>query len=462
MRLDEAAWAVSEGLGVQWRAVARRRVESTRRRLRAARTAARRAPADLRRSSAAAFDRFLRPSPNASRLLSHPALDYWLHLAETHFSRGGTPDEWRHHLGLLDAAAAEACRQSRGAGAFRAVLDPQGRVHLNGGPLSFDFGPAAAGRRVDLSVARGGVEATVAGHGRASAPESFLSEDGAASGAARCAPSAAPGMFVEDRSWLCNHAVVMHGRVELDDAERLRFARVIRESIAEAERVEPGFAAELRDLVRLLIPLKTPEIMASVSSSYMSMRGAICLSHSDSTALQVETLIHEFCHQKANFVAELDPLLEPGQGGQVYYSPWRKDARRLRGLLLGAHAFLNVARHLHRRMAASSLKSVENLDGMRGTALRVLQSGAALRALDLHADYTEFGSRFAARLKREIGALELAILRYPEDTRAEAAEIAAEHAKAWQLGDSGLHKPEGFADRLARAPFERKPAGGAA
>ena len=459
MKLDVSAWAFSAGLGAQWRAVTRRREQDAQRRLRAAAAAcARRAPARLRRGAAHAFALILKtPGAARARLLTHPALDYWLHLWEAHFDKAISPDDWTLHLGLLAGMAAELCRARGTRARLNSSLDPHGRLHLNGGPLSFDFGLKAARRAAVIVVDGGAVTVRPAGAAAAAAPAGFCVPAGARAelraAVVRCAPEAAAGMFVESRSWLCNHGVVMHGLVELDDAELARFTTVAREALAEAAVVEPALADEMRDLVRLLIPLKTPEVMASVSSSYTSMRGAICLSHSDSSLLQVETLIHEFCHQKVNFLTETDLLIESGQMGQVYYSPWRPDARRLRGLLLGAHAFLNVARHIHRRIAAASILDAGLVDAMRNVSLRLLQSESALSSLGKHADYTPFGAKLAARLTQECGALSLAVLRYPEGVRAETAADAAAHRARLQLGDSGLYKPADFTDRVPRAPF---------
>ncbi|MDE2489591.1 MAG: hypothetical protein KGM24_02000, partial [Elusimicrobia bacterium] len=268
----------------------------------------------------------------------------------------------------------------------------------------------------------------------------------------RRAGEAAPGMYVEHRSWLCNHAVVMHGLGEPTDDEERRFTEVLRVAMRETAAVEPELADEIGDLVRLLIPLAPPETMASVSSSYATMRGAICLSPSDSSVLQIETIIHEFCHQKMNFLLESDDLLEPGQSGQVYFSPWRKDARRLRGLLLGAHAFMNVARHLLRRVRSESFRDSARVDVMRNIALRVHQVDSAMRTLGFHADYTPFGALFAARIQRELGLLTAGVLRFPAGVRAEAAAEAAAHRR-FQLGETGLHRPEGLRDRVPRASF---------
>lgn len=460
LALDERAWVVSAGLGPQWRAVARRREDAALRRLAAASRGAARAPEGLDLGDARDSFRVLLAREDAARrrLLSHPALDYWLHLWESRFGLPIGRADWRLHQSQLRGFAAHLAWSRRARARLRAALDPAGRFHLHGGPLSFDFGSASADRGVTVTVEPGRLRAELDDGRALSAPrEALAAPDGArltdAAGAIRVAPQAAPGLFVEHGCWLLDHAVVMHGLAAPSVEEERRFAAVLGRAFAETRALEPELADEIIDMTRVLIPLQPSKEMASVSSSYTTMRGAICLSHSDETALQVETLIHEFCHQKVNLLTETDPLIEPGQGGQVYYSPWRKDARRLRGLLLGAHAFLNVARHLLRRVVADSWRDPAQVDLMRGVALRAFQVDSALRTLDLHADFTPLGARFAALAKRELGGVFAGGQCFPAGLWKEARKSAADHAEAWQLGETGLHRPEGWKDPAKRAPF---------
>ena len=249
------------------------------------------------------------------------------------------------------------------------------------------------------------------------------------------------------------HGVSMHGLAHLDEAAKARFIAVLQQALVDMAREEPALLAEMTDMLRVLVPLENPMNYGSVSSSYVNMRGAICLSHSEDPLLQAETLIHEFCHQKLNQLMIVEPLLRGGQAGQVFYSPWRKDARRLRGLLLGAHAFLNVSRYMLRSISRQSYRREQSLDAMVNVASRLFQVESALRTLSFYASYTEFGERFHAGLWRELGLLFHGIQGFPAALVKEARDNAAAHQAEHALFDTGFHKSAAFVDKVGRAPF---------
>lgn len=461
MNLDENDWAVSGGTGDGWRLVMALRERHTLERVRMAAAVLRAAPAPARkRGFGEAFRRFFaKDSPQRRRLLSDPALDHWLHLREKHF--GADPagvDDWLLHYGLFGVFPLSVAFQRKETAAFDVTLDPGGRLHLPDTPFSIGFGEEKGGRRVSAKTSPAGVTLAVDGLAPVTLARTAFDKadaNGILVGAARLrrAPQAAPGLYSEHLSWLLNHGVVMHGLAHPDAAGEEAFVAVIRKALEQMAAQDPALHAELLELMRVLIPLQPSSTMASVSSSYVSMRGVLCLSHSDSVILQAETLIHEFCHSKMNQLLEVDPLLEPGQGGQVFYSPWRKDARRLRGLLLGAHAFINVAAHLLKALSRDSYRKEESVDAMVNVALRCEQVEDALRTVQLYADLTEFGARFTNRLWREAATVRQGMLWFPPQLLEEARAAHAAHRAAHALPGTGLHKPEAFADRVGRAPF---------
>jgi hypothetical protein len=154
-----------------------------------------------------------------------------------------------------------------------------------------------------------------------------------------------------------------------------------------------------------------------------------------------------------NQLLEVDPLLEPGQGGQVFYSPWRADARRLRGLLLGAHAFLNVASLLLDAIATSSFRKKELVDVMLNVAIRALQVEEGMRAVDHYADLTPFGREFVAAMRHELARVHQGCLWFPKPLMKEAAKTAAAHRAKHALGNTSLHRAADFEDKVKRAPF---------
>lgn len=150
----------------------------------------------------------------------------------------------------------------------------------------------------------------------------------------------------------------------------------------------------------------------------------------------------------------LEPILLPGQSGQVFYSPWRKDARRLRGLLLGAHAFLNVASHLLRFLRSEDgFKEKARIDVMLNIAQRLYQVEAALRCVSFYGTLTEFGQSFVVGMWRELGLLFHGVQWFPAALLKEARDHCAEHSAQHALFETGFHKSDDFIDKLERAPF---------
>lgn len=435
MRLDETRWIFGGGLSPEWAWVVKRRRELALADLaRAEKAFLKDAPASAKkRRYAAGLRYFLRTKgPERDRLAVHPCFDYWLDLRTRHFARPAPESDWHLHFGLFQGFAAALAMARGDSLALDASADPDGRFFPYGRPEFLSAGPAEP---LALEVKRG----RLLRDGKP-APLEPLTE-------------AVPGIVADERGWLLVHGVTMHGLAAPSAAERARFAEVLKGAFADLAERDAGLHAEMADMLFALVPLKNPVEHGSVSSSYVNLRGAIALSHAEDRILQAETLIHEFCHQKMNQLLVVDPVLLPGQGGQVFYSPWRPDARRLRGLMLGAHAFLNVARYLATSLSRETFPDDQKIELMVNVALRVNQVEAALKALTGYGSFTEFGRRFVMGMWGELEVLRHAILWFPPALLKEQAEAAAAHRAKHALGDTGFHKSAAHVDKVKRTAF---------
>jgi HEXXH motif-containing protein len=451
MKLTESLWVIGGGRTPEWRRVHERRLEDVRRGLRGALARlAREAPAPVRKRRYAAALRFLASArgPAAERALEHPALDYWLSLWNSHFSAAKiAAEDWHLQFGLLGGfAAALALEQGKNL-ACDAVLDPDGSFYLYGSPWAFDF-TAASRAPIAVTVERGVLN--LKGDGLEA---EFDPRTAAHGGPLRRLDEVVPGVVVDDRGWLQVHGVTMHGLARLDDAGRARFAAVIRRALLDMAARDPRLHAEMADLLRVVIPLQNPQDHGSVSSSYATLRGMIALSHAEDPLLQAETLIHEFCHMKMNQLLAADPVLLPGQSGQAYYSPWRPDARRLRGLMIGAHAFLNVARYLARSLEREEYPDETSREIMTNVARRLFQVEIAMKGVIENAALTAFGREFVLGMWRELGLLRHAVLWFPSALVAEQFAECEAHRARHALAGTSLHKTAELLDRVPRARF---------
>ncbi len=437
--------------------------ESSRKLRLASRAARGRAPAAVR---ARAYGRgldyvlALKGPERGPRAVASPALDYWLHLWDRHFDRPARRADWHLQFGLFQGFAAAAALRARRSLRLDAACDPDGRFHLHGSPVFFEFASAPRDRLFVLRLAPESVSIEAPGVSRSwprAAFEAASASDGDGAVRLRRAPEVVDGIIVEDRSWLMVHGVTMHGLARLDGEPASRFASVLREALAAMSERDPALHAELTDMITALIPLENPQGHGSVSSSYMNLKGAICLSHAEDPLLQAETLIHEFCHQKMNQLLVADPVLLPGQAGQVFYSPWREDARRAAlCLLLGAHAFLNVARYLARSLAREARPEAEEIEVMVNVARRIHQIDSALKAYlgASMVDFAEFGRRFVLGMWRELGLLKHAVMWFPPALLAEQLAACEEHRRRFALFDTGFHRAAGLVDGVPRAAFQ--------
>jgi len=253
-------------------------------------------------------------------------------------------------------------------------------------------------------------------------------------------PEIIPGICADSRNWLLTGGIAKQEIVKLEGNYEDKFIFTLKSALADIEKKEPLLYSEMRELLRALIPLATPSSDTSVSSSYTNLRGAVALSHSDDILIQAETLIHEYCHQKINQLSPIEPLLQPGQSSRIFYSPWRPDARHLRGILLGTHAFLNVARYLTKTLKADILTQERRFRTMSMLARRVFQMQDALQTLSYYGSFTEFGRRFLLGCWKELGILRQGIEYYPSSILKEQKRYCANHRKAYALPGLGLHK----------------------
>ena len=433
--LAERRWIFGGGLSPEWAWVVRRRRELALADLaRIEKEYLKQAPPGVRkRRYAAGLRYFLKTKgPERDRLAVHPCFDYWLDLHARHFSAPVQENDWHLQFGLFQSFPAALALARGDRLDLDATADPEGRFFIYGTPKFLRGEPSA---RLTLRVSGGRLETP----GLKARSESLV--------------EAVPGIVADDRGWLMVHGVTMHGLVRLEDKERVRFAEVLRQAFHDLSERDPGLHAEMTDMVFALVPLKNPIEHGSVSSSYVNLRGAIALSHAEDPILQAETLIHEFCHQKMNQLLVVEPLLLPGQSGQVFYSPWRPDARRLRGLLLGAHAFLNVARYVATSLARESFPEAQKIELMVNVALRLNQVEAALKALTGYGAFTEFGNRFVMGMWSELAILRHAVLWFPPALLKEQETAAAAHRGQYALGDTGFHKSVQHVDHVRRAAF---------
>ena len=132
------------------------------------------------------------------------------------------------------------------------------------------------------------------------------------------------------------------------------------------------------------------------SASSASIPGAILVTIRAETMPEIvaECLIHEMSHVKLDALWAVHPLLDNGLEA-IYRHPWRSDDRPMRGVLLGAHAFLNVGEMARRGSEGP------HRERFAGYFARLKDEvGAAMSTLEAHARFTPAGQAVHAEMVR--------------------------------------------------------------
>jgi HEXXH motif-containing protein len=176
--------------------------------------------------------------------------------------------------------------------------------------------------------------------------------------------------------------------IDLGDHAEDEWIATLEASFALVERFLPGELAEMRLLLREIIPVGYDDVR-HLSASYREVVGTIYLTLHPNVMTMTEAVIHEFQHNKMNLasysVDYLNNAFHP-----LYRSPVRPDPRPLWGILLAVHAFLPVA-ELYRRMrdAGHPLAALPEFE--RRMAEIDLKNHEGMEMLRAHADLTPAG-----------------------------------------------------------------------
>jgi len=172
---------------------------------------------------------------------------------------------------------------------------------------------------------------------------------------------------------------------------RLYFDSVVAEDVAAAitdlERVDAGYSHGVRAIVRWVVPVHSDALF---STSHSSLPGVIFVRLKPGDVLwNSELILHEAAHNWLIELMRLDPLLK--EDLRVYRSPWRRDLRPMRGILVGTHAFLLLTEYMAAKWRSRS-------DPLRVIAQRTIleqkRATAGVRKVARFARWTDAGAGF--------------------------------------------------------------------
>jgi uncharacterized protein len=214
-----------------------------------------------------------------------------------------------------------------------------------------------------------------------------------------------------------------------------QLAELARELRAGWDVLDPGVAADVAALARVIVPYTAPD-GGHVSTSSPEAFGAIAMSPQPDRYTCAETLVHEAQHLKLCGLLDLVSLTGP-EDGRRYYAPWRTDPRPLPGLLQGAYAFLGVG-ELWRRLRLSAAEDPVRRRGHQLFARWRDGVGLVVSTLLDSGQLTAAGREFVSQMAGVLAQWEREPV--PPAALMSARQLAGQHLARWRSdhGDARL------------------------
>lgn len=205
----------------------------------------------------------------------------------------------------------------------------------------------------------------------------------------------------------------------------VQWVRVFREAVEIVAEQDRETAQDCLRLAPAVLALHAGGTSYGSSSPQEAM-GLVFLPGVSDPFDVAECLVHEALHQKLFRVEEGAPLFHEEHGDEeIYYSPWRSDARPLRMLVHGAFVFAGVAHHWQ-----SILGRAKDADAMNGATFhcyyRARQAQIAMDIVDRFDHRTAMGNT-VSRIISDGVQQALAHIDVPPAVRAEAERRIDEH-----------------------------------
>lgn len=163
------------------------------------------------------------------------------------------------------------------------------------------------------------------------------------------------------------------------------------EAFSILHTVSPGFSHELDRMIKKIIPMGVSTSKHN-SWSFSSCIGHLYMSyptHMDHPELAVlEAIIHESNHNKLNLIMKNDPLILNTRE-EIYYSPYRPDARHIHGIYLGLHAMVAVFYIFFSAHQEGVI--MLNEPWIEKSLAYVMKNGLSIRVLKKYGAYTPLG-----------------------------------------------------------------------
>lgn len=205
--------------------------------------------------------------------------------------------------------------------------------------------------------------------------------------------------------------------------------KVLTEAWSLIAKAAPLLLEEIQLGVQIIVPVCSTEDV-HLSASYHEAPGLITMSWTPENVMIAEALVHEYHHQKLNALMNIDPLIEDPEELAIYYSPWRKDPRPLRGLLHAAFTFQAIV-EFYNNLMDSHLAHLDEEQQLRRIYQGSCQVAYALEALQEQGHFTRLGMSLLEGLRKNLEQQQDRMPDLSEKAKQEVDETLASHRSEW-------------------------------
>jgi hypothetical protein len=165
------------------------------------------------------------------------------------------------------------------------------------------------------------------------------------------------------------------------------------------KRVSPEFMSEIERVIKKVVPFDVSYKVHN-SGSYSDVIGQLLMSYptgmGEPELALLEAILHEYNHNKLNLILQThDLVLNDRQ--EIYYSPYRPDARHIHGIYLGLHALTGAFWVLWNAHVQWIFELPLNWQE-KATAY-VLKNGLSLQVLDKYALLSPLGKELLEEMR---------------------------------------------------------------
>ncbi len=164
-------------------------------------------------------------------------------------------------------------------------------------------------------------------------------------------------------------------------------------------QVSPGFMTEIDAMIRKIIPFDVSYRVHN-SGSYSDVIGHLLMSYPTGIdgpeLVLLEAILHEYNHNKINLIMQTETLILSDRR-ELYYSPYRPDARHIHGIYLGLHAIAWAYWVIWNAHISGVISLSDNWK--EKAALYVLKNWLSLQVLDTYGSFSPLGREILEEMR---------------------------------------------------------------